>query len=435
MAISKAAKKLPVLGQKIPDKNVNGIWARKYVQEMTAAGTNGAKTFGGIFRAPCRDFTHVRVYFGNLEATPGTISDLIVANTASSTDPVVPTVGNTLTNNATSGWVRGTFSGSNTVTLPAAGADVNNPGILCSDWIPLNSITPSDGSLTPYFMARVKFSTTNFSYILSATDPSVVTNTLVGYQETYRTTVDGNACVDPTLMTNTTNKTPSTATPFYGFEFISSKICIKGMVCGDSISAGKHAANTSGVQLLHSGWWQQAQDLITAQSLPIGLFQSAVGGMTTAQYSVFSKTNMTLHSPSIAFYSVNSPNDNPNGAFQGGIGQNLMNTQYQRALDFANVCRSNGVLPIFTFLAPNNNYSAGDDTIFKGLIARCKAASILVIDLSPVISTTGNPRQFITASPAINDDSVHPNAAGYALMAASFVSQLTAIINANFALS
>jgi len=412
------------VGQKVPEKNVNGIWTKKLLQSVSTGGAGSGKTWGSILKAPCPDFTHVRLIFANQEATPGIITDIAVAVTTSNTDTVTPTTGNTLTNDGTTGWVRGTFSGSNGVTLPAAGVDVNNPGVLTSDWIPLNSISPVDGSSLPYLMARVVYSNT-FSYLYQGMDTSTKDTSKVAYMETYHTGGSVNAITDPTQLT-TVNKTVDSATPFYAFEFLSSKHCIRTACVGDSITAGY-----SGSNLTAGGWWQLAQDILITGGYPINLFQAAVGGTTTTQYSAFGKSNINQHQPAVALYSLISPNDNPSGAYSGGLSTKLMNTQYQRALDFANYCRSNSVLPVFVVLTPNNSYSTADDAFRIAVIARAKAASIPVIDLTPAVATSSNPQQY---SSGLSADAVHPNSAGYSAMAASFVTQYLSLLGQSFTL-
>jgi lysophospholipase L1-like esterase len=412
------------IGKHVPDKNVNGIWTKKLLQNVSTGGAGAGKTWGAILKAPCSDFTHVRLIFANQESTPGAITDIAVAVTTSNTDTVTPTTGNTLTNDGSTGWVRGTFNGNNGVTLPTAGIDANNPGTLASDWIPINSIAPTDGSSLPYIMARVIYSNT-FSYLFQGLDASTTDNTKASYMETYHTGGSVNAISDPTQLSNT-NKTSDSATPFYAFEFLSSQHCIRTVCIGDSITNG-----FSGSNLTAGGWWQQAQDLFIANGYPINLFQSAIGGTTTSQYSTFGKLNITQHQPAVALYSLISPNDNPSGAYSGGLSTKLMNAQYQRALDFANYCRSNSVLPVFTILTPNNSYSAADDAFRLAVIAKAKAASIPVIDLTPAIATTGSPQQFISG---LNSDAVHPNSSGYAVMASNFVSQYLALLSQSFTL-
>jgi lysophospholipase L1-like esterase len=183
--------------------------------------------------------------------------------------------------------------------------------------------------------------------------------------------------------------------------------------------------------LTAGGWWQQAQDLLIAAGYPINLFQAGVGGTTSLQYSAIGKLNITQHKPAVALYSLISPNDGPSGAFAGGLTQKIMDAEFQTAMDFANFCRANGVLPVFTVLAPNDNYSSTDDAFRKGLIARAKAASIAVIDLTGAIATTANPQRF---ADGLGSDTVHPNLAGNTAMAQSFVSQYLALLQQSVSL-
>lgn len=406
------------VGQLVPAKNISSVWTKKLLQEVSTGGAGAGKTWAAILKAPCPDFTHVRLWFANQEATAGIITKIAVAVTNSNADKVTASTGTTLTNDGATGWVQGKFAGANGVTLGAAGADVNNASMTASDWIPINSIAPTDGSTLPYLLARVIYSNT-FSYLFQGADASTTDKTKSQYIETYHTGGSVDAIADPTQLT-AGNASFDPATPLYAFEFLSSKTGIRTVCIGDSITQGY-----AGSQLTAGGWWQQAQDLLIAAGYGINLFQGAIGGTTTTQYAAFGKTNVANFKPAVALYSLISPNNGPSGAFAGGLTQKIMDLQFQTAMDFANYCRLNETLPIFTILTPNDNYSSADDAFRLAVIARAKAAGVAVIDLTPAIATTANPQRFQSGFTA---DTVHPVYAANTLMAQSFVSQYIGIL-------
>src|SRR4051812_48230011 len=196
MPIAKAASKPPKIGQRVLEKNINGIWTKKLVQPIQTGVAGQGKTYGCIIKAPCPDFTHVRLVFANQEATPGAITDIAVAVTNSNADKATPSTGSGLTNDGSTGWVRGKFGGNNGVTLPAAGVDANNPAPLASDWIPIDSIAPTDGSSLPYLLARVLYSTV-FSALYQGMDASTTDRAKAAYMETYHTSGTADAIGTP----------------------------------------------------------------------------------------------------------------------------------------------------------------------------------------------------------------------------------------------
>src|SRR5689334_5632209 len=123
----------PPLGKRLLG-NINNVWTQHFLQKFSVAQTTFANTYCTVTEAPCQEFTHVRVILKNGEATPPSVTGVILAVTNSvATSRIVPSTGNTLTGDGSTGWVRATFSGSNTPVLTTGTQAL--PSVLVSDWI------------------------------------------------------------------------------------------------------------------------------------------------------------------------------------------------------------------------------------------------------------------------------------------------------------
>lgn len=400
--------------------NVNPIWTRKQKHFLGAGQTAITNTFNTIMQAPCKSFTHVRMILPNLEASPPTLEGALIAVTSqagNATQKTSPATGSTVTNDGETGWQTVTFGGAAQPVLPAANAHNSDPGILVSDWIPLSSIAPTDGSVFPYIIGRVKFQETVSTYTtvnFTQVTPSTVKDKDI-YAETFYWV--GNGISSPSSFSPGTQQD---RTPILGFEFLSASPVVKIACIGDSITAGE---DTSGSAIDHYGWPSRAQEILAAQNVPVNFFNYGYGGATTPQILTFGKKAIDRHLPAIALYSVFSPNDgSPNSA-------SYVNTQIRRAMEFANHCFSKGTLPVMTFLAPGDAYNTTHDNHRKSLINYFKNSRMAVCDMTPAVGDGATPERFIPARGS--GDGIHPNAAGYAEMAVIAADTIRSIVSQN----
>lgn len=396
---------------------INGLSGahKRYDVTLTAAGS--ANTYHAITKAPFK-FTHARPIFAQQETTPGIVTDVATAATTSNADTVTPTTGNTLTNDGVRGWQRGYFDGSNGMTGPAAGADLQHPNLFAPDFIPVRSVPTTDGTPGFYCMFRVKYSN-SFTYIQVDTNKGVVDPSRIGYLEVLRSNAT-NAIVDPTLLTNA-NKVVTNATPFWGFEFYDAE-AVGGptvLVIGDSITEGV------GASLTYDGWESRLERYFVSQNIPISLINCGMRGNTTTSYLAQAKKSILLHQPSHAMYSIFSPNDGPSGAFVGGLTQAVIDVMFNNALDFVMFCKANNVAPAFSLLAPNNFYTIGDYTLIEQLKTRCLALGVPVMDLRSAVSDGANPARF---KAGYTTDGVHPLDIGHEAMKDLAVTEFRAAI-------
>lgn len=413
----------PKLSLKIPTANIRNTAIRHTKAAINTGGTLFTSTYASLTNCPAPDFTHVRIILKNQEASPPNVSGCIVAVTNTATtfaQKVIPSTGNTVTGDGSTGWVTVTFSGSSTPTLPAAGTDNHNPGILVSDWIPINSLTPVDGSPWPYLMCRLKLSA-NFTYF-NCGNGKATDNTKQDYHESFRFVGDG-------ITTPANFTTPSANDPnsiIFGFEFRTSSPVVPIICVGDSITQGLHtSASADSNDTQTYSWVPQSYETFLSAGVPVNLYNYGYSGATTTQFCTFGKNAVATHKPAVAIYSVFSPNDNSAGATYT---QAQIDTMYANAMDFAFTCQSNNCLPVFAFLAPDENLDSASDLLRKALITKVKAKGFYVIDMTEAIGDASTPQKFVSAD---KYDTLHPNRTGHGAMAAYFLSKLLYILTQN----
>jgi lysophospholipase L1-like esterase len=398
--------------------NINNIWARHWRGDLNAGGvrTDYTSTQCGFVVAPCKEFTQVRFLLKNIEASAPTCK-MIVAVSNTSADRITPSVGNTKTNNPTTGWVDVTDGGSTTLTLPTfVSGDNRVAATKWTDWIDLPSLAPVDGaSTTPYLMFRTKFSSP-YTYWAQGT-----TRTTIGYPANFLDqyfSFGADRTVNPENATAANTTTFQDACGVFAVEFRSTSQVIKVICVGDSITQGvgdNSAGNSMG------SWVPKSEATVQAMGLPLNFLNYGQGSCPSVSFLAFGKQAVTDHLPAIAMYSVWTPNDSIPDA------TNTL-TAFNRAMNFANHCFANQCLPIFCFLAPNDGYILAADNFRKALINRCKATGIAVIDMTPAVGDGASPERFLTA---MKNDNTHPNAAGYAAMAAVNIAKFTEILSRN----
>ena len=399
--------------------NINNIYARHWRADLNAGGvrTDWQSTQCAFMVAPCGEFNEVRFMFKNIEAIAPDV-EMICAVTNTSANKIEPSVGNTRTNNPTTGWVDVTLSGSTTIALPDFTTGDNRvPNTIWTDWIKLPSISPTDGaSATPYLMWRTKC-TSPFTYWAQGTTRTTIAYPANFFDQYYRFGNDTVTTPENGTAANTT--TFQDATGVFAVEFRSNKRVVKVVCVGDSITQGV-GDNATGNSM--GSWVPKSETLAMAQGLPLNFLNYGQGSCPSISFLAFGKTAVTDHLPAIAMYSVWTPNDSIPDA------TNTV-TAYNRAMEFANHCYNNNVLPVFCFLAPNDGYILAADNFRKALITRCKASGVAVIDLTRQVGDGQSPERFITSR---KNDNTHPNLAGYQAMADLNILELKKILNQNF---
>lgn len=406
--------------------NTNNVFTIRGKQTLSAGDTRvNTVTFNTVFQCPAGRFDQVRLIYGNIEtggvtftvkSIVGCPSDPGIGGVSSSKKWTTDSNNSTITNDGATGWQAVTYGGSPTGNTPAMGSDTTQLGLLFSDWMPLTSIPPINGA-RPFLITRtiVTASTgTTFSNFNHKTDArNFVYDTSV-YRETYVSSGDS-VSSSPASFSGGSNQSVS---PCIGVEFMLGTQIVRFLCVGDSLTQG--VDNTGGNTLDWYSWIQYAQDsLLSANpSTPANFINCGYSGATTTQVSAFGKQAIAFHEPDVVVYPPFSPND-------GTPTQAIIDTQYRRALAFANYALSQKVLPIFIFIAPNNAYTSVSDAFRLQLKNRCLASGIHTIDLTPSVSDNASPEHYRLGT---NSDSTHFNANGYQLAAPYFISFVNLIL-------
>ena len=369
--------------------------ALHHQQRIQAAGSLSNRTTHTIAMAPVDEFVMARLILKNNEdsAIPVDACALAVTNSATTNEQcIVSSQGTGLTGDSATGWVRATFGGSNTVTLPPRLA-VNRPSLTFSDWMPVQSIPPVDGRRRPYIMGRVYVPGNLYSF----TDAGTQENEPAGiWQKNFVQNVSGSSAGTPLGITTPSSFTTSTTTPnttIAGFEFLTSERAMSIAVGGDSITQGQSVSYDSP--------YAYACENLRAAGLDVSLFNLAWPSQNSSQYAQHGFDVLPSILPDYYFYSVYTPNES--------ISESVSNQLYARAMQVAQFCLERHITPVFSFLAPNNNLNATQDDLLVSLMNRCKASGVAVMDCTPTVSTTETPRRWL---PGLNDDALHPSTAG-----------------------
>jgi lysophospholipase L1-like esterase len=410
--------------------NNSGIYSRTYPAYCGSFTT--LRTISAIMKAPCPEFTHVQMVLQNhLVATTPTLQGALVAvtNTATTTgQKVVPSTGNTITNNSATGWSQVTFS-NGAVTTPTLPAVIVNdpsgvPGVsfegefLFSDWIACRSIQPNDnsGNNNPYLMYRTAFDSPQNWYPL---DTDSTDKTRSDYWEAFQSSAtDATGVTSPSTMTT---GTASGICQIRGINFRNANSGtrnIKIMAVGDSITQG-YATSTG-----FRSWTWQAERQLQLAGFNITIMNEGWVGCPTVSYNNYGikRLGKDKYRPNIVLYSMYSPNDLKTQAD--------MDAMYSRGMQFADTCKSLGIQCIFTFLLPWNTLSLTDDNIRKGLITRTKAQTQYdVLDMTQVTGNSLSPEDIIAAYDS--GDGIHANDIGNEVMGNYTAKWLTNFIYRN----
>ena len=380
--------------------------ARNFVGTRVITGTcqggfglGGANYTWSLETALPTDFVAARIILANnlLVAVTGVTACASVGGTAA--DRV---------NNAGT-FVNATFAGSSTVTLPAA-TSAADPTYTVSDWINIQSTPRVDGGALPllYVRALTPLANTNAPLVGFGLGVSGWATKSDGHIWAWRFQ-SGDFVTTPSGMTASTDPSGS---PIAGVQYLTKSGAILSVAgFGDSITSA-YLATIPGDSWLHKAI------VSYASGAAIGNFGWA--GQTTAQYLARAQRCIPLFKPTHAFYAIHSPNDGtPTAAITAA--------QYARALQFVDLCRQNGTVPILWSGLPRttdatnatSSYTNAQDDLRKQLNQALMAVGVEVVDMAAVMSdqnALGTASKWVSASATV--EGLHPSDAGNSLMAA-----------------
>lgn len=375
--------------------------------DIATTNANG-NTYHTVGRMPCPDAFEVAIVVANADTASCTYSSgFIIAPTESDENLIEPT----------GSWVTITFDGTAAVTIPAGSQ--YNPTYMMSDFVPFTSIPATDGGW-PFFMARGWMENTGGQKF---TGPNLGLKSL----NTHCTDKDsqnyirsfykgGNHVSSPSGMTLvntsvTANSTGATNIVAYVFRCRTKKAA-RFMFVGDSITAGQGAqtpaANSSLNGLNMYGAGVRAVERLIADGVEIqGAIPNVINhgcpGWDTSEYLEPAKSVINLIKPAEVYYSVFSPND-------GTPDATIIANQLSRADEVVATCESVGTRPVFTLMAPNNNYNATADGFVLQLWDNVASRGYDRVNLADAISDGATPRKM---KAGFFQDSVHPSSVGY----------------------
>lgn len=392
---------LPVQRRTTSDRKFTNIMSLIDKAQGSTGGALSNRTYHTIRRSPCGRFDQVQVVFRNYETVPVTIDAFSVAVTNTATtgaERITPSVGNTLTGDGRTGWVRGSVGGlTSGIEMPARLAADRYTETL-SDWIDLPSVPPVDGSRYAYVMARAYISGTPYSYTsVNSGQVSVPDANLCHYN--YVQNVAGSTSIDPKGITSPGDFTSTTFdgnTTIFGFNFKTDVRSASILLAADSIGQGQ-----SDVNIQAASWIAYGNEILRRAGYSIDVANISWAGKTSTLYSTLAKDQLASTSAAFDYllYSVYSPND-------GTLTQTIADNQYSRAMDVCGEALRRGVVPILLFMAPNDLLDATADAIRKAQIQRCKTSDFLTCDLTPSLGNGALPERF---KAGLGFDSFHPS--------------------------
>ncbi len=291
----------PPINKKLAADKITNVCI-KHAKGDTLAGSSSTSTFSMLTTAPCQAFTHVRAVFKGLEASSYNFEGVLFALTANNTNKVEPTVGNTITNDPTTGWVEVTMGGSTTITVPAR-VSTTQSSYGYSDWMAMPSMDPDNGNPYPYLLHRSRITAGTASYSYVGTDAN--DDEQLDYYEGKFGHVNGVS--SPASMTESSGTFGDTgACHIAALEFVSTAGVVRILSLGDSIMSGQggsHNDYTLGMPTI-------AIKSLLDENAPLSLIHHGMPSIGTDVYAAVGKTAIDEFNPAIALYSVYSPNDN-----------------------------------------------------------------------------------------------------------------------------
>lgn len=302
-----------------------------------------------------------------------------------------------------------TFSGAATVTL-AAGTSTS-PAITLSDWLPLASTARTDGGSLPLVYVRALTPSTNANSIpliglgLAWSGWETKSDGLVF--ATRFQNADGVGT--PANMTEAGATDPS-GSPVVGVQYLTTAGSVSIAFFGDSITSG-YTATIPG-----DSWCHKA---IAGLGARYSCANLGASGQTTTQCLTRAQVYIPTMRPYMAFFPAFSPNDGtPTAA--------ITNTAAANALQFIDLCRQYGTIPVIINGLPKttdntnatSSYTNGQDDFRKTLNSSLSGYGVTVVDFATPLSNStalGTASKWSAASATV--DGTHPSDTGFTSMA------------------
>lgn len=401
-------------------RNLSGQYARAEGGVVAPArwheasgGTIGTRSINETYTLKVEaeaPFDAVAIALQSHEAVPGTAYTAVVAatetfSTATQDSRYRPVVGaatfNSLRGAGVSyGWDAVTWGGAANITVPAGTTSV--PGVVVSDFMPINSVPRADGGTRPLLLLRVHHDgATTGSHTFCQRDfapwHTASTNNRGRLMDVG--TFAGNAVG---TLSNTIAVSVRSFLMYPIYRYRSNVVTVACV--GDSISQGLGSA--SGLD----NWCKRACADVSTIARPVVPMNMGMSGSTTTTFLSHAKTVFPLAKPTIAFYSPFSPND------AIGTTRGVMDAM-ARLADFAAFCKTNGIVLVVSTPVPHGTIGVNEQyrvAIRDAVRAMGNSGQFIVADFTSVTSAGGSPETWL---PGLNSDNLHPSDAGYEAMA------------------
>lgn len=376
----------PIVAPNLARSKSRGLWMPGPAARATTASTSGFAT-QCIFKAPHR-FNRVRLAFGSMAGGAAyNVTKLVVAAT-NTADSMIPSVGETVTENPTTGLVTG---------IPSPLAVASNASTLVSKvytpWINIPAIEAADGSF--YFLARYEFSGVGPTYI-SGESGGWAKDGTGNYWRTKRLAAAGK---DYCGADSAEFGALAAAAAYQTFSHIVEAQfggCEDGQI---SVAAFGASTMTAGGDN-YGSFIEAANGLAFSRKLGMSFVDVAYPGITTS--AIYD--HLVLRGIGNEYDVILMPVFSSNDGFTDG----LVKLQLMRAFSIREQAAAYGQKVLFVVL-PHDGAAATPEllAIRQAAEARLFAAGG-VVDLCPIVQGASR----YAWSSAYSDDGIHPNVAG-----------------------
>src|SRR4030095_6701841 len=376
--------------------NPSTIATRVFGGRMGTLDNTTPKTFQ-IATELAQHFDAVRVLFANTDMTYSHAMRLVAVAAANSKADL---------NNPSGTFVTGTRNAMQRIYAELA-PGTGRMAFTASDWIPVSSVPRTDGGTKPLLVARVYM---NISATLPVygngtddfTNWAARTNGRI-WSSRYQ---DGLAVTSG--FTSTTERSQS---PIVGFQYLSRGKVVTVAATGDSITDGRGTYLGEGFVMPAL---EQMSDMSSTVYEYMNLGWSGQATVTFAERAI--DTLQSEFKPDVLIMPSGSPNDVAPPITQAHID----NDRYNRNRVSAEAAKQSVPVVYWTW-APTNtavkDYGSSDAlrVAYNAEVMALGSRGAFVADLSAAISgvTTNGQVQMLAGS---NNDGIHPNDTGYALM-------------------
>lgn len=316
------------------------VMPKSYFQVATG---NANYTYQNVYAV---DFDFVAVQIGVFNCDPAaTVAGVYAGASASESFGSSPSGAYPMRNGARddTGWVKFTFGGATTVTLPVATSSTN-PSISWSDPVLLSSVARTDVADGPRIIFLRHYIptgiTATFGYSIGCNNRNTLLSSLFSGCAMY---CYGQAGDRITIPSTATFASTSDSHPPVAVRFLTAEQCRTFAVFGDSRVEGATSGAADSVSYIERA-------VLTANAatgaVPFSYYNGGASSQTSSQFLARAQSILPTLRPKYAFMSLESPNDATPWTAAA------TNAQIWRWMTFFDLCESIGTRPIINTPLP-----------------------------------------------------------------------------------